>query len=164
MRPICLPDPAQDYDNVSALVTGWGRNSSSGPPSNILQEATVTTMTNSQCRSSSHKHDRITENMICAQAAGRDACKGDSGGPLAVLGQDGSYSQIGVVSWGKGCARQGYPGVYTRLTALLPWLTETIKTPIKGRWSRTRSVINIFLDSPKSVQSSCQTSFFKSTF
>ena len=101
VRPICLPDPAQDYDNVSALVTGWGRNSSSEPPSNILQEATVTTMTNSQCRSSSHRHDRITENMICAQAAGKDACKGDSGGPLAVLGQDGSYSQIGVVSWGK---------------------------------------------------------------
>ena len=71
-----LPDQAQDYDNVSALVTGWGRNSSSGPKSNILQEATVTTMTNSQCRSSRHKHDRITENMICAQAAGRDACKG----------------------------------------------------------------------------------------
>ena len=130
---------------MSALVTGWGRTSSSGPHSNILQEATVTTMTNSQCRSSSHRHDRITENMICAQAAGRDACNGNSGGPLAVLGQDGSYSQIGVVSWGKGCARQGYPGVYTRLTALLPWLTQTIKTSKKGRWSRTRSVINIFV-------------------
>ena len=131
VRPICLPDPAQDYDNVSALVTGWGRTSSSGPQSNILQEATVTTMTNSQCRSSSHKHDRITENMICAQngSDGSDACRGDSGGPLAVLGQDGSYSQIGVVSWGRGCARQGYPGVYTRLTALLPWLKTTISAP-----------------------------------
>ena len=101
----------------------------------------MTTMTNSQCRSSSHRHDRITENMICAQAAGKDACKGDSGGPLAVLGQDGSYSQIGVVSWGKGCARQGYPGVYTRLTALLPWLTETMKTSKQGR---SKSVINVF--------------------
>ena len=128
VRPICLPDPAQDYDNVSALMTGWGRNSSSGPLSNILQEATVSTMTNIQCRSSGHQHDRITENMICAQngSDGSDACRGDSGGPLAVRGQDGSYSQIGVVSWGKGCARQGYPGVYTRLTALLPWLNKTI--------------------------------------
>ena len=96
----------------------------------------MTTMTNSQCRSSSHRHDRITENMICAQAAGKDACKGDSGGPLAVLGQDGSYSQIGVVSWGRGCARQGYPGVYTRLTALLPWITKTIHSSgIPGNYS-----------------------------
>ena len=132
---------------MSALVTGWGRNSSSEPPSNILQEATVTTMTNSQCRSSSHRHDKITENMICAQAAGRDACKGDSGGPLAVLGQDGSYSQIGVVSWGKGCARQGYPGVYTRLTALLPWITKTIKTKTSKEGIRNRSIINVFFDS-----------------
>ena len=92
----------------------------------------MTTMTNSQCRSSSHRHDRITENMICAQAAGRDACKGDSGGPLAVLGQDGSYSQIGVVSWGRGCARQGYPGVYTRLTALLPTLAIDRAQPEDG--------------------------------
>ena len=90
----------------------------------------MTTMTNSQCRSSSHRHDKITENMICAQAAGRDACKGDSGGPLAVLGQDGSYSQIGVVSWGKGCVRQGYPGVYTRLTSLLDWVNQP--QPTKG--------------------------------
>ena len=133
VRPICLPDPAQDYDNVRALVTGWGRTSSQGLPSNILQEATVTTMTNSQCRSSSHRHDKITENMICAQAAGRDACKGDSGGPLAVLGQDGSYSQIGVVSWGKGCARPGYPGVYTRLTSLLGWIEKPMLPPVQGR-------------------------------
>ena len=133
VRPICLPDPGQDYENVSALVTGWG-STSSGPQSRVLQEAAVSTLTNSECRSSSHPHHRITENMICAQAAGRDACDGDSGGPLAVLGQDGSYSQIGIVSWGKGCARQGFPGVYTRLTALLPWLNKTIhSTPGPGK-------------------------------
>ena len=142
VRPICLPDSAQDYDNVSALVTGWGRTNSSGSQSNILQEATVTTLSNnSQCRRSNHRHDRITENMICAQAAGRDACRGDSGGPLAVRAQDGSYSQIGVVSWGRGCARQGYPGVYTRLTSLLPWLTETINLDLQGT---TKNNLNFY--------------------
>ena len=121
---------------MAALVTGWGRNSSSGPQSNILQEATVTTLTNSQCRSSSHRHDRITENMICAQAAGRDACRGDSGGPLAVMGQNGEYRQVGVVSWGnrRGCAIPGYPGVYTRVTSLLPWIRQrmTITPAVQG--------------------------------
>ena len=167
VQPICLAEPDEDYEGVTALVTGWGRLNYTGPQADTLQEVNVTTISNQECRAS-HGHHRITEAMICAGEVGKDACKGDtfsgSGGPLAVLDQDGSYRQIGIVSWGKGCARQGYPGVYTRLTALLPWLTETIKTSKEGRWSRTRSVINIFLDSPKSVQSSCQTSFFKSTF
>ena len=109
---------------MTAVVTGWGRNTSSGPQSNILKQVEVTTMTNSQCQSSNHPHHKITDNMICAEAAGKDSCKGDSGGPLAVLGQDGSYRQIGVVSWGKGCARPGYPGVYTRVSSLLPWIEK----------------------------------------
>ena len=42
-QPICLPDPAQDYDKETALVTGWGRMGHKGDQSNILQKARVTT-------------------------------------------------------------------------------------------------------------------------
>merc|ERR1719336_2443453 len=62
-----------------------------------------------------YSHSRITDNMICA---------GDVGRPLSVLGQDDRYSQIGIVSWGEGCAKPGYPGVYTRLTSLLNWVKQ----------------------------------------
>ena len=48
--------------------------------------------------------------MICAGEAGRDSCQGDSGGPMTA---DGFH--VGIVSWGYGCARAGYPAVY-RLT------------------------------------------------
>ena len=85
---------------MSALVTGCGRLYHRGPQPDILQEVNVTTITNQECRAS-YSQDRITNHMICAAGDHQDACKGDSGGPLAVLGQDGSYRQIGIVSWGE---------------------------------------------------------------
>ena len=49
----------------------------------------------------------IHREMVCAghEAGGRDACRGDSGGPLLVRdAATGTYTQAGVVSWGLGCA------------------------------------------------------------
>jgi len=53
----------------------------------------------------------ITSRMVCAGVAegGKDSCQGDSGGALYIKK---SGKQIGIVSWGKGCAEKGYPGVY----------------------------------------------------
>ena len=132
VQPICLAELGEDYEGVTAVVTGWGQLSSSGPQPDILQEVNVTTISNQQCRAS-HGHHRITANMICAADQGKDACTGDSGGPLAVLGQDGSYRQIGIVSWGRGCAKKDYPGVYTRLTSLLGWIEKPMLPPVQGR-------------------------------
>ena len=134
VQPICLPEPGHDYDNVSALVTGWGRLNYTEPQAETLQEVTVNTMTNIAC-ARSHGDHKITENMICAEKPGKDSCEGDSGGPLAVLSQDNSYRQIGVVSWGKGCAKPGFPGVYTRVSTLLGWIQGIIAIPTKGTLS-----------------------------
>ena len=47
--------------------------------------------------------------------------KGDSGGP-AVIKPDGI--QVGVVSYGIGCARKGYPGVYTNVASVRDWIKQ----------------------------------------
>ncbi|CAB3241314.1 unnamed protein product [Arctia plantaginis] len=64
--------------------------------------------------------------MFCAgsfTSASPDACQGDSGGPIVYEGV-----LIGVVSWGLGCARGNFPGVYTRLTypVIYEWVHDHI--------------------------------------
>ena len=58
--------------------------------------------------------------------AGTDSCQGDSGGPL-VCDVDGAATLVGVVSRGEGCAREGYPGIYTAVHTD-NWIEQTIAT------------------------------------
>ena len=54
--------------------------------------------------------------------------QGDSGGPMAIVSPDEIYTLAGVVSFGKGCALAGYPGVYARVSgesAVTEWLHLT---------------------------------------
>jgi len=56
------------------------------------------------------------ETQLCAGAKGLDSCGGDSGGPLFAT-VAGTEIQVGIVSWGIGCAKQHYPGVYTEVNS-----------------------------------------------
>lgn len=76
--------------------------------------------------------DPLTDNMLCAgiQDGARDACNGDSGGPLFAM-KDGKPVQVGVVSWGAGpmnggaqCGHENAYGIYTRLDNYRDWIAE----------------------------------------
>lgn len=94
-----------------ATVYGWGRTGELGAPSRTLREVDVPIRGDAECA------ERVPGYrpgaMLCAgyPEGGKDACEGDSGGPLAVAGE-----LVGVVSYGHGCARPGHPGVYTALS------------------------------------------------
>lgn len=50
---------------------------------------------------------------------------GDSGGPMIVYDAfKENPVQIGIVSWGYGCAKKGFPGVYSRVTVARDWILK----------------------------------------
>ena len=60
--------------------------------------------------------------QVCAGGDGvRDTCTGDSGGPLMTT-VGGRWTVVGVTSFGVDCARQGFPGVYTRVDNFINWI------------------------------------------
>jgi len=72
--------------------------------------------------------EQINEAMICAgfKDGKKDACSGDSGGPLIV--RDGTKIKlVGVVSWGEGCARPEKYGVYSKVNQVTDWIAHTTK-------------------------------------
>jgi len=62
----------------------------------------------------------VSGTMIAADKDGKGTCQGDSGGPLIrIVERNGNkvHVQIGIVSWGAGCAYDGYPGVYAEVNS-----------------------------------------------
>ncbi|XP_034027768.1 suppressor of tumorigenicity 14 protein-like [Thalassophryne amazonica] len=123
--PICLPAATYDVPTGrEAWITGWGTTREGGFDAVALQKAEVRIINSTVC--SSLMNGEITERMLCAGVlkGGVDACQGDSGGPLTVIGPGGQAFQVGVVSWGEGCARRNKPGVYTRVSKYRSWIKE----------------------------------------
>lgn len=124
VHPVELPfqDDAVPYGHISN-VTGWGimREGLGAPLSERLRIVSLPLISNEECREA--YGGNITDVMLCAGVpeGGRDACQGDSGGPLVI-----GNVQLGVVSWGRGCARKSRPGVYARVASFIDWINENV--------------------------------------
>lgn len=107
------------------IVSGWGATSYNGSSSQYLRKVAVPIVSNATCNS--NYAGGITERMVCAGLAqgGKDSCQGDSGGPL-FINDNGVPVLIGVVSFGQDCALPNYPGVYTRVASLYPWVASYV--------------------------------------
>ena len=106
---------------------GWGSLGYDKGQPDTLQVVQVPYVDRELCNSRKHYNGAITKNMLCAgfDEGGKDSCQGDSGGPL-IYNHQGIWYQLGVVSWGYGCAEPGYPGVYTNIFELLDWVKQTV--------------------------------------
>ena len=95
----------------------------------ILQWIKAPTVSNSKCAQS--YNGAITDAMICAgyEEGGKDACQGDSAGPFVCKGPNHKAILTGIVSWGVGCARVDFYGVYSRVTKILSWIKSNMVNP-----------------------------------
>ncbi|XP_077488026.1 uncharacterized protein LOC144098930 [Amblyomma americanum] len=139
IRPICLPSDGETVrprHTSFCVAVGWGKLLEVGRLfPDTLQEVPLPVLTTEECRRRTLFLPlyNITENMFCAgyERGGRDACLGDSGGPLMCQKVDGRWSLVGVTSNGDGCGRPGRPGVYTKVMRYLPWIHSTMEgTPV----------------------------------
>jgi secreted trypsin-like serine protease len=108
-------------------VAGWGVTSEEGEDlsENLLQ--TTVPLASARACKIVYGPD-FGPGMLCAgwRAGGRDACFGDSGGPLFTRAA-GRLLQVGIVSGGDGCARPARYGVYTRVASYLDWIRSTMR-------------------------------------
>lgn len=135
--PILDIDLDTGFEIKNELVAiGLGLTSEEGTElAPALREVTLLPVAFDDCRSvyeSSLESNLVISafvetEQLCAAAPGRDTCTGDSGGPIIVPG-DGNAAdlQVGITSFGTGCGRQGFPGVYTRTSGFQKWLETKI--------------------------------------
>lgn len=105
---------SQSYEQLNAKSDLWavGLGLLKAGTMNLpdhLQHVEVNYVTNNECETTFKKYDYDTNSMICAAAPGKDACGGDSGGPLY---DKENETVIGLTSWGIGCADERFPGKF----------------------------------------------------
>lgn len=129
---VCLPEQDEKVPlTEDCYVAGWGWNSlDKETPTETLHKIKVPILTHEECTntdlSNFNKKNVDEEIEFCAGYldGSKDACLGDSGGPLICVNENNEPVLWGLVSWGIGCAYQGYPGVYARVSWAITWINE----------------------------------------
>uniref|UniRef100_A0A182LYU1 trypsin n=1 Tax=Anopheles culicifacies TaxID=139723 RepID=A0A182LYU1_9DIPT len=125
VQPVRLPsEDAFFQDGTMCSVSGWGDTLNPAELNDRLRATDAALVNDVVCQTAYISLGTVTERMVCAgyhTAGGRDACQGDTGGPLVY-----ENTLIGIVSWrNKSCnAAEHLPGIYGRVTSVRAWIEE----------------------------------------
>jgi len=110
---------AGDYSGQTGTITGWGRTNigTSGTLPTILQQGTMTVMTNAAC--TGVWGNSINAGHICVTSPTVSSCNGDSGGPLTI-----GRTLIGATSWGNANCNPNQPSIYSRVSYFNGWINS----------------------------------------
>ncbi|KAJ6224689.1 hypothetical protein RDWZM_003234 [Blomia tropicalis] len=130
VQPICLPTSSRfDYFDRECVASGWGKLDHNRKGSDVLQKVRINVFDNSLCQQAYYNKFKISIRNwhLCAgtddEKGGKGTCHGDSGGPLQCkIGS--TWYLAGVTSFGSGCAKPGFPDVYTKITHYLEWIQQ----------------------------------------
>lgn len=138
-----LTEPVRELGTISIAKTpehnhglftimGWGADREGGYPQRWLLKAEVPDVDDSTCgKAYRDSGTNFTDDaMLCAGlfgVGGVDTCQGDSGGPMVLKLEDGTFLQVGIVSWGHGCAQAQFPGVYTEVSTYATKITKAVE-------------------------------------
>ena len=155
VAPISIVGPSSlQYQDPGqgVVVSGWGTTSVNRIKISLELRAAALVVDSQATCEAAYPGEFKNDVMMCASIPSRDSCQGDSGGPLLGRVQTGTTpvvvkgkkrkgkkrkkkhieapvyasTQVGVVSWGYGCAISGKPGVYTKLSN--PQINEFVVT------------------------------------
>lgn len=118
---------APPAENSPVTVAGWGATQEGGHTVQLLSSVDLDVEPQDTCvLRYDGTNAAVTDNMFCASKAAerKDACQGDSGGGSFSVPKQNRLELVGIVSFGKGCATRGFPGVYTKLAPFRTWLDE----------------------------------------
>ncbi|KAM6220904.1 transmembrane protease serine 11A-like [Rhynchocyon petersi] len=127
IRRICLPEATAVFrPNSTVYITGFGALYYGGESQNDLREARLKIISDDVCKQPHVYGSDIKFGMFCAGYLEGiyDACRGDSGGPLAAKDLKDTWYLIGIVSWGDNCGQKNKPGVYTKVTYYRKWIAS----------------------------------------
>lgn len=136
--PVCVPRTGDVHTGYNGLLSGWGRTSwPKGKVSETLKQIRLPIVSKTLCSKVCSvglnvlvriavQTCHLADTQICAGGMqGRGACQGDSGSALvARQTDDDPWTIVGITSWSRGCALEGFPTVFTRISEYMPWISR----------------------------------------